>query len=90
MAELREMACPQCEQANHPKSAADGILAYRCRACGLVYYGPCGCDTRERDARIPAPVSATSPPPLPEGWRMTERVTVIGNGVAAAHHAGGC
>lgn len=90
MAEFREMACPQCEQANHPKSTTDGILEYRCRSCGLVYYGPCGCDTGEHEARVPAPAITSAAPSLPEGWRMTEPVLVAENGAAAISRTGGC
>jgi hypothetical protein len=45
MAEMRTLNCPACEGANQPLAVAEGIEEYRCRACGLVYYGPCGCDT---------------------------------------------
>jgi hypothetical protein len=90
MAELREMACPQCEQANHPKSTSDGILEYRCRSCGLVYCGPCGCDTGEHEELVPAPTGTGTAPALPDGWRMTERAPVIESGSAAISRAGGC
>lgn len=57
MAEMRNIPCPSCETANQPLAAVDGIEEYRCRACGLVYYGPCGCDTTHKtleEARLAA------------------------------------
>lgn len=44
MSEMRRVACPSCSVENHPLGVTDGIQQYRCRDCGLVYYGPCGCD----------------------------------------------
>ncbi len=45
MAEMHTIDCPSCETENQPRAAVDGLQEYRCQACGLVYYGPCGCDT---------------------------------------------
>lgn len=45
MAEMHTIDCPSCETGNQPRTAVDGLQEYRCAACGLVYYGPCGCDT---------------------------------------------
>ena len=90
MAELLKMDCPQCAQANHPKSIKDGIQEFRCRSCGMVYYGPCGCDTNGRDARATRPISSHEVPALPEDWRISEPVTVVKYGSATPYHAGGC
>ena len=90
MAELRKMDCPQCEQANHPKSITDGIQEFRCRSCGVVYYGPCGCDTNGRDVRAARPIASYEAPTLAEGWRMSERVALVENGAATRHRPGGC
>jgi hypothetical protein len=87
MAEMREMGCPECEKLNHPKSIAEGILEYRCRSCGLVYYGPCGCDTA---GPVSAVRAASGAAPLPEGWRMSGRLTVADPGAATPSFAGGC
>ena len=46
MPEMRRMQCPSCETDNVPLAVVDGITEYRCRECGLVFYGPCGCITR--------------------------------------------
>jgi rubredoxin len=90
MAELREMACPECEQANHPRSTLDGIQEYRCRSCGLVYYGPCGCDTGRDEEHVSAAANTEAAPALSDGWRMTMPTAVVENGAAATSHAGGC
>ena len=45
MSEMRTISCPSCETANQPLAAVDGMQEFRCHTCGLVYYGPCGCDT---------------------------------------------
>jgi hypothetical protein len=45
MSEMRTISCPSCETTNHALAAVDGIQEFRCHTCGLVYYGPCGCDT---------------------------------------------
>jgi hypothetical protein len=44
MSEMRRVACPSCSDENHPLGVIDGIQQFRCRSCGMVYYGPCGCD----------------------------------------------
>ncbi len=44
MSEMRHIKCPSCECDNVPRAVIDGMSEYRCRACGLVFYGPCGCD----------------------------------------------
>ena len=50
MAEMHTISCPSCETNNQPLTAVDGIQEYRCSACGMVYYGPCGCDVTHADA----------------------------------------
>jgi rubredoxin len=57
MSEMHTISCPSCETANQPQAAVDGIQEYRCHSCGLVYYGPCGCDTTDSSA---AKAQATS------------------------------
>ena len=48
MPEMRRMQCPSCETTNVPLAVVDGITEYRCRECGLVFYGPCGCITGDK------------------------------------------
>jgi hypothetical protein len=50
MSEMRTMNCPTCDAANQPLAVVDGVQEYRCRSCGLVFYGPCGCDVTYADA----------------------------------------
>jgi len=57
MSEMRTISCPSCETANQPLAAVDGMQEFRCHTCGLVYYGPCGCDT---SATVAAEVQVTS------------------------------
>jgi rubredoxin len=45
VAEIRNRKCPTCDAVNSPLAVVDGMQEYRCSSCGLVYYGPCGCDT---------------------------------------------
>lgn len=40
------MSCPSCAEVGQPLAVVDGVSEYRCRSCGMVYYGPCGCDTQ--------------------------------------------
>jgi rubredoxin len=86
MAEMRTLNCPQCVRENQPLSAVDGIEEYRCRSCGLVYYGPCGCDTSG---------AATSGEPAPRheltaDWRMSRTALRVENGAQATSRPGGC
>jgi hypothetical protein len=53
MSEMHTISCPSCESNNQPLAAVDGIQEYRCSACGMVYYGPCGCDLTH-DSATPA------------------------------------
>lgn len=69
MSEMRTIFCPSCETANQPRAAMDGIEEYRCHSCGLVYYGPCGCDTAHgslEEARL-----AAAEVVLPGDWQTT-------------------
>jgi len=88
MAEMRTLNCPQCAGDNQPLSAVDGIEEYRCRSCGLVYYGPCGCDTTG------AATSATSGlaprHELAGDWRMSRTALRVENGAHAMSRPGGC
>ena len=59
MAEMHTISCPSCDASNQPRAAVDGIQEYRCRVYGLVYYGPCGCDTVHDDV-VGAPVGAAA------------------------------
>jgi len=88
MAEMRTLNCPQCARETQPVSAVDGIEEYRCRSCGLVYYGPCGCDTSG------GATSATSAQPgrheLAGDWRMSRTALRVENGAQATSRPGGC
>lgn len=68
MSEMRRVACPSCSAENHPRAVADGIQQYRCRDCGLVYYGPCGCDIVHDE---PAPAVQVVAEPLDDDWQMS-------------------
>ncbi len=43
--EMRLMACPDCGTPNPPRAIVNQTEQYRCRACGMVYYSPAGCET---------------------------------------------
>jgi hypothetical protein len=78
MAEMRTIPCPSCDWANQPLVAMDGIEEYRCHSCGLVYYGPCGCDTvyetvdeaktAAAEDTLSADWQTTVPPVEAQGW----------------------
>jgi hypothetical protein len=71
MAEMRTLDCPACATPNQPSAVTDEIGEYRCRACGMVYYGPSGCDTADEvvsegagsDAGQPADFQMQRPTP---------------------------
>jgi len=88
MAEMRTLSCPSCESSNQPRSAVDGIEEYRCRTCGMVYYGPCGCDT-VHETREEA-VSAVEDSALAGDWQMAGLAIKVENGSAAQSRPGGC
>ena len=78
MAEMRTVGCPACEAPNQPLAVVEGIEEYRCRACGVLYYGPCGCDTVHENGGeallVGAPVATSTARDngggLPEGFEM--------------------
>jgi len=86
MPEMRRIACPSCESANLPLSVVDGIEEYRCRKCGLVYYGPCGCDI-VHEVAITAP--AVEKKGLEGDWQ-TSRVPVSVEGASGVRKYPGC
>ncbi len=88
MSDMRTMECPGCESANQPLSAVDGIREYRCRGCGMVYYGPCGCDVvYESHAEAEAAAEAGTPA-LDEGWQMTTPRVDVANASSASAYPG--
>lgn len=89
MAEMRTLECPSCESSNQPRNAVDGIEEYRCRSCGLVYYGPCGCDTSHK-TREAAMSAAGEESRLPGDWQMAGSALRVENGSAALSRPGGC
>lgn len=85
MSEMRRMACPSCSAENHPLGVVDGIKQYRCRDCGIVYYGPCGCDTVHDE---PAPAASAVESPLRD-FEMS-RPYVQAYGASAVKPYAGC
>jgi len=84
MPEMRHIACPSCTGDNVPLAVVNGIEEYRCRACGLVYYGPCGCDTDHA-----APAAKGENGHLTGDWEMSlVPASVEGAGDAAKYQ--GC
>jgi hypothetical protein len=69
MPEMRRIDCPSCTAGNVPLAVVDGIEEYRCRKCGLVYYGPCGCDI-DRSAPPEAPAQRRADR-LHGDWQMS-------------------
>ena len=88
MAEMRTLNCPQCAGDNQPLSAVDGIEEYRCRSCGLVYYGPCGCDTS--DAASSGTAAPAARHELAGDWRMSRTTLRVENGAHTMSRPGGC
>lgn len=41
--ELIPLDCPSCGRSNDPIGVTDDKAQFRCRACGMVYYGPEEC-----------------------------------------------
>ena len=66
MAEMRTLNCPACEAPNQPVTVAEGVEEYRCRACGLVYVGPFGCDTMDEVGDD----KQSAEPDIPEDFEM--------------------
>ena len=89
MAEMRNLNCPSCERANQPMSVAEGIEEYRCGGCGLVYYGPCGCDTAV-ETRAEAVAEVSEKAQLGGDWEMSSAEKEIKDAAAAQKRPGGC
>ena len=93
MAEMRTIGCPSCEKGNQPRSILDGVEEYRCSSCGMVYYGPCGCDTVHEDrddAQAALEASDVPESALPPDWEMSGSAARIENGSSAQTRPGGC
>jgi hypothetical protein len=86
MSEMRRVACPSCGDENHPLGVIDGIQQYRCRGCGMVYYGPCGCDIVHDE---PAAMVQVVESRLDDDWQMS-RPVVFGNDAAGVMRYPGC
>jgi hypothetical protein len=85
MSEMRSMDCPACQTDNQPISAVDGIREYRCRGCGMVYYGPCGCDV-VYDTAAEAEAVEAARPALHDDWAMSPpKVDVLDASSATAY-----
>jgi hypothetical protein len=85
MPELRRIACPSCEAENVPLAVVEGIQEFRCRECGLVFYGPCGCDIVHEHALQPR-VRRNE---LRGDWQMS-RAPATGEGASAVKKFPGC
>lgn len=70
MPEMRTMSCPTCAAKNQPFTVVDGMEEYRCGGCGLVYYGPCGCDTH-RSAEEAQAIGRPAVEVLAGDWQMS-------------------
>ena len=91
MAEMRNLNCPSCEKTNQPKTMVDGIEEYRCSSCGMVFYGPCGCDTAHSTVEEAVEAQeAVAKPALPDDWSMSAPQTSVENGSGATSRPGGC
>ncbi len=100
MAEMRTRECPACAMPNQPLAVAEGIEEYRCRACGVLYYGPCGCDIVHEVADQPIGAVANARGPerrvgdsgngrLPEGFEMLMPLLSV-EGASRVHKFPGC
>jgi ribosomal protein L37AE/L43A len=90
MAEMRNLNCPSCERTNQPRAMVDGIEEYRCSSCGMVYYGPCGCDTVHEAVETALEVRESAEQRLPADWAMSAPAVKVENGAAALSRPGGC
>jgi hypothetical protein len=79
MSEMRSLECPTCQVINQPRAVVDGIQEYRCRDCGLVYYGPCGCDVVHKESAAAA---------LRSDWQMTTQPAPLENAAAVKKYPG--
>lgn len=64
------MSCPSCAADNVPLAVVDGITEYRCRDCGLVFYGPCGCVTADAAGAVAAQQAAEAQAERLGDWQM--------------------
>jgi rubredoxin len=67
MSEMHTFECPSCGVSNQPLGVVGEAEQYRCRSCGMVYYGPAGCDTGEPIGGA----DAESDEHLADDWGMT-------------------
>jgi hypothetical protein len=86
MAEMRTLDCPGCDAPNQPIAVVEGIVEYRCRACGVVYMGPCGCDTVHENGNGRLRADA---PSMPEDFAMLLPVLRVEN-ASTVHKYPGC
>jgi len=87
MSELRTMSCPTCDATNQPLAVVDGVQEYRCRSCGLVFYGPCGCDVTYIDANT-AGVGEVVEERFGSDWQMQVPPAEVGNGPGVVKYPG--
>jgi hypothetical protein len=87
MTEMRNMKCPTCEVETPPLAVVDGIREYRCRACGLVFYGPCGCDVEHPEA-MEAQGESGDKAALPDDWQMSARDVEVPEGPSTRVYPG--
>ncbi len=85
MSEMRRVACPSCDEENHPYGVIDGLRQYRCRSCGLVYYGPCECEVTHFE---PAP-AVQAAQLADDDWQMNVPV-VLADGASEVRPHPGC
>ena len=86
MSEMRRITCPSCSVENQPLGVVDGIQQYRCRSCGIVYYGPCGCDIAHDEPAAARRVVESLPD---DDWLMT-RPVVPAQDAAGVRRYPGC
>ena len=84
MSELRHLKCPSCEVDNQPLAVIDGIEEYRCYSCGLVFYGPCGCDIDHSQ-----PAKKAEEAEELDDWQMSRLIAPV-HGASAVHKYPGC
>jgi hypothetical protein len=70
-----------------PLAVVDGIREYRCRACGLVFYGPCGCDVEHPEA-TEAQGESGDKAALPDDWQMSARDVEVPEGPSTRVYPG--
>jgi uncharacterized Zn finger protein len=90
MAEMRNLECPSCERSNQPIAVLEGIEEYRCGSCGMVYYGPCGCDTAVETRAEAVEAAEAEKAELASDWEMSAREKVIEEPAKSQTQPGGC